>query len=154
MSNAQPVTPEAAARLLDIQDADQRIAYAKQLGVENVIPTLPHSPCLKIRKTGVVLPWNELLAEQGTLVECCDENGNTDPEVWGPLVKNTDMTNSEAHQMAQSIIVNQAKSMSDTHRVAGAVELAPRQYPDNVVPYSDILDNDTADAIRAIRELV
>lgn len=82
----RPVSSPTGADVFEIASESGRAAYLKSLGARNADPPLPHSPCLRIKATGRVLPWNELLAEQRDLAECCDANGNTDPEAWAHLV--------------------------------------------------------------------
>ena len=78
---AAPVRQYSAEALMDA-DTNTRTTMLTQMGVRNACPPLPHSPCVKNKRTGVVLPWNELLAEQHDLFDCCDEFGNTDPAAW------------------------------------------------------------------------
>lgn len=47
---------------------------------------LARSSHLKNKRTGLVLPWNEMLAEQTDIMVNCDASGNTDPEAWEPTV--------------------------------------------------------------------
>ena len=37
---------------------------------------LPHSPFIKIKKTGVIWPWSEEFAARPDLCECCNEDGS------------------------------------------------------------------------------
>lgn len=55
----------------------------RSMGAVNTDPPLPHSKFIKVLKTGRVMPWNELLAEQPhSEVACCDATGDTDPSAW------------------------------------------------------------------------
>lgn len=61
---------------------------------DNAVAPLPHSPCIKIKKTGVIWPWNEEFASRPDLCECCNEDGSPwtgapAPEVAPPPVINT-----------------------------------------------------------------
>lgn len=81
---------------------DQRLMAMKKLGAVNVEPRLPHSPALKVKKTGVIFPWLEILAEQTDKMVCCDLDGNEDEAVWGPKVINHEVSNRELTIMAQA----------------------------------------------------
>lgn len=100
-NTGKPLAGYDPRTIMDTPNEEARIALMRQLGVANVDPPLPHSPCLKNIKTGVVLPWNELLAAQRDLVVCCDENGNTDEAAWGPKVIQGGPTNEELLLAAQ-----------------------------------------------------
>jgi len=41
----------------------------------DVIEPLPQSPCLKIKKTGQIVPWHSSFAQHPDLCECCDKYG-------------------------------------------------------------------------------
>lgn len=150
---ASPVAPESAARLLDMQNENDKLAYAKQLGARNTNPPLPHSPCVRIKATGKIFPWNELLAEQGDLCECCDANGNTDPEAWKPLVIEGASPDAELHMQAQNIIMDQSRALTEEYRVQNAVNMTPHNYPEGAVSYSDMLDAETVDAMMAVKAM-
>lgn len=153
MMTPTPVSPEDARQLLEIQNFDERRAYAQRLGVRNVNPPLPPSPCVRVKATGMILPWNELLAEQSDLCECCDENGNTDPAAWQPKVRTVVVPDEELHRQAHAIITAQATQMSSEYTVQNPVSLKPAQYPDNAVPYSEMLDASTVAALEAIQQM-
>lgn len=105
VNKTRPLAGYDPKQIMDAPDEESRLALMQKLGVVNAIPPLPHSPCLKNIKTGVVLPWNELLAAQRDLVVCCDENGNTDEAVWGPKVVTGGPTNEELAIMARQRIM-------------------------------------------------
>ena len=151
--NPTPVSPEDVKQLLDIQDGEQRLAMAKRLGIKNTNPPLPHSPCVKVKSSGLILPWNELLAEQSDICECCDESGNTDPSVWEPLVKTGGTPDEELHRQAHAIITAQAQKVTNEYRVEHAVSLKPAQYPEGAVSYSDMLDAKTTESLLALKEM-
>lgn len=153
MSNPTPISPEDARQLLDIQDNEQRLAKAKQLGVRNVNPPLPHSPCVKVKATGLILPWNELLADQSDICECCDENGNTDPAAWEPKVVTSGVPDEELHRQAHAIITAQAHKVTNEYKVDNAVSLQPAKYPEGAVSYSDMLDSKTAESLLALKAM-
>lgn len=100
--------------LMDM-DAETRQAAMQRMGVANLLPPLPHSPCLKVIKTGVVHPWNSLLAAQRDLVECCDEHGNTDPAAWKDKVVDHEVDPRVLEMQArQGIIVNRQTAAQQT----------------------------------------
>ena len=37
---------------------------------------LPRSPCIRVKKTGVIWPWSEEFAARPDLCECCNEDGS------------------------------------------------------------------------------
>ena len=90
--------------ILDMDD-ETRTRTLAQMGAANMLPPLPHSPCLKNKKTGIVLPWNELLAAQRDLVDCCDESGNTDPAAWEPRVVKNEVDPRVLQMQAQAQIL-------------------------------------------------
>lgn len=47
---------------------------------------LPHAPCVRVKRTGEILPWTDGFAERSDLCEACDIHGNTDPASWGGVV--------------------------------------------------------------------
>lgn len=154
MANPVPISHEDARALLDIQDEAERLATAKRLGVNNVHPPLEHSPCVRVKSSGLILPWNELLAVQSDICECCDEHGNTDPAAWKHLVIQDGTPDEELHRQAHAIVTAQARQMSEEYRVPNAISLKPATYPEGAVSYSDLLDAKTTDAILALKEMV
>lgn len=141
LNSATAVGGQDVSNLLNMDD-EARLAYMKQMGVRNILPPLPHSPCLKNKKTGIVLPWNNLLAEQQDLVECCDEHGNTDPAAWQPKVITKEaMTQEELLMRSQQQIIMQqfedkqfARPATDTHPNEG-----PSDYERlGVIAFADI----------------
>ena len=127
------------------QDDDAaRIAYMKALGAVNVDPPLPRSSHLRNKKSGLVLPWNEMLAEQRDIMECCDAHGNTDPRAWMPTVDNTEI-DEEARQMeilkAQSLVLAQGKKQSSGYEQPHTpVEAQPMDMPYGAIPLDDLSD--------------
>ncbi len=81
MTESQIGAPRNAGDVLGM-DESQRAAYLQSMGVKNAVPPLPWSPCLKNQKTGVILPWSAMLAEQRDILVNCDEQGRTDPALW------------------------------------------------------------------------
>ena len=81
MIESQIGAPRNAGDVLGM-DESQRAAYLQSMGVKNAVPPLPWSPCLKNQKTGVILPWSAMLAEQRDVLVNCDEQGRTDPSLW------------------------------------------------------------------------
>lgn len=64
------------------QEPDERTAYLASLGVANVAPPLPPSPCVKHIITGEIHQWSEAFAARPDILQNCDEQGNTDPAAW------------------------------------------------------------------------
>lgn len=140
------------------QDDDAaRIAYMKALGAVNVDPPLPRSSHLRNKKSGLVLPWNEMLAEQRDIMECCDVHGNTDPRAWMPTVDNTEI-DEEARQMeilkAQSLVLAQGKKQSSGYEQPHTpVEAQPMDMPYGAIPLDD-LDDERQKQMAALMEMV
>lgn len=144
---AQPFGGYDPSAIMSTDDPQVREQLMRQMGVANLDPPLPHSPCLKIIKTGRVLPWNELLAEQHDLVVCCDENGNTDEAAWKDKVQHNAPTNSELTIMAQQQIMRKQELQRDTYEHAcpnPQLNKGPSEYEkQGVISFTDI---------RALRE--
>ncbi len=141
----KPVQHETGAALFDIDNEDARIAYLKSLGAKNTEPPLPRSTHLKIISSGRVLPYEDILAEQRDLVQNCDQFGNTDPSAWSSQVDNTEIDpNAQRIAMAraQEMVLGQAAKITNTHRVAEAVDdpgkPLPEGLPSNVIAVADI----------------
>lgn len=139
MSQAKPISGYDPRSLLDAQSEAERTALMRQMGVMNVDPPLPHSPCLKIIKTGIVLPWNELLAQQRDLVVCCDETGNTDPAAWADKVVEDAPSNEVLTLMAQQSLFSENHNpyehyMPEAKQVTGASEYEKL----GVISYADV----------------
>lgn len=81
------------------QQHDERMAELANMNPANSAPALGRAPCVKVKATGMVLPWHPDFANRPDLVEDCDENGNTDPASWGAKI--------EAHDPApaQGVVV-------------------------------------------------
>lgn len=138
--SARRMEPESAGTMFGDATEEQRVAYMKSLGATNLDPPLVHSTHLRIKKTGRVLPWNELLAEQTTLVENCDAFGNTDPMAWMPTVKPEGETSSEdMNHWAQSVVLSQASQMTGDFRRADAPVMTarPLDMPNSAVAFDD-----------------
>lgn len=155
--NAQPVSQPTGVHLLDMSP-DARVAEAQRLGIRNAGPPLPKSSHLKVKLTGVVLPWNELLAEQKDLVMCCDASGNTDPEAWRATVSgDTPMTEEQlaSATAAHNTAVAQGTAIADEYRVADAVDTTPHSYPADVMPLDEYyLSAETVQSIHAAKAMV
>lgn len=138
----QPMGGYDPRQILAAPDAATREALMRRIGVANIDPPLPHSPCLKIKRDGRVLPWNELLAQQRDLCECCDENGNTDPAAWEPKVVDNTLTNAELECMArqQLFIKNDTAKTDYEHKVPNPqLNKGPSEYEkQGVISFSDI----------------
>lgn len=127
-------------------NSEERAGFLEHLGVKNATPPLAHSPCLKNKKTGIILPWNPMLAEQRDILECCDEQGNTDPAAWQDKVQE-DSSEDERELMAAAL--NEATSrqnkiaqekMSSFRSTMKKMDQPAQsdQYGDEAVPYEDI----------------
>lgn len=117
-----PVTPAVSLNsVLDMQDAADRQQALQQAGALNASPPLPRSTHLKNKNTGLVLPWNSLLAEQRDIMVCCDAEGNTDPSAWASDVNSVDYTSDERDSLwmdARQRVFEQASTTTDKHRMA------------------------------------
>ena len=69
------------------QQHDERMAELEAMRPANAVPALGRAPCVRIKATGMILPWHPDFANRPDLVEDCDENGNTDPASWGATFK-------------------------------------------------------------------
>lgn len=127
-------------------NSEERAGFLEHLGVKNATPPLAHSPCLKNKKTGIILPWNPMLAEQRDILECCDEQGNTDPAAWQDKVQED---NSEDERELMAAALNEATSrqskiaqegMSSFRSTMKKMDQPAQsdQYGDEAVPYEDI----------------
>nr|DAM10816.1 MAG TPA: hypothetical protein [Caudoviricetes sp.] len=127
-------------------NSEERAGFLEHLGVKNATPPLAHSPCLKNKKTGIILPWNPMLAEQRDILECCDKQGNTDPAAWQDKVQE-DSSEDERELMAAAL--NEATSrqskiaqegMSSFRSTMKKMDQPAQsdQYGDEAVPYEDI----------------
>ena len=125
--------------ILTARDEETRRTLMRQMGVANLDPPLPHSPCLKNRLTGRVLPWNELLAAQRDLVECCDEDGNTDEAVWGPKVVENAPSNRELSLQAQQALLGTQRKEFEHPAPAGQVNADPDGFEKHgAVSFADV----------------
>ena len=127
-------------------NSEERAGFLEHLGVKNATPPLAHSPCLKNKQTGIILPWNPMLAEQRDILECCDEQGNTDPAAWQDKVQE-DSSEDERELMAAAL--NEATSRQNTiaqEKMSSFRSTMKKmdqpaqsdQYGDEAVPYEDI----------------
>lgn len=145
---SQYVTPQtidgnSGGSVFSNEDEAARIAYMKAMGAVNVDPPLPRSSHLRNKKTGLVLPWNEMLAEQRDIMECCDASGNNDPRAWMPTVDNSEV-DEDARQAeilrAQSLVLAQGKRQSSGYEQPHTpVEAQPMDMPYGAVPLDDLV---------------
>lgn len=142
----QPVAQPTGSAIFDFQTDAERVAYMRALGAKNTEPPLVRSTHLRVKATGQVHPWNELMAEQSALVDNCDEFGNTDPDAWAPEVNQEEYDENEklmlmAKAKAQMVAQREGKHMHSDHAVQGSpnpdVPL-PMEYPNAAVPYDEI----------------
>lgn len=153
----QPIDGGAPASVFSNDDDASRIAYMKSLGAVNVDPPLPRSSHLKNKKSGLVLPWNEMLAEQRDIMECCDASGNTDPRAWVPTVDNSEV-DEDARQAeilrAQSLVLAQGKKQSSGYEQPHTpVEAQPMDMPYGAIPLDD-LNDERQKQMAALMEMV
>ncbi len=121
--------------------AEERNAYMRSLGAKNILPPLPRSSHVRNRKTGKIYPWNELLAEQQELMECCDATGNTDPNAWMPTVAtNPDEPVNGDLLQAKMLRDAVAQEMTSQYLQPNAPVTQPQEapLPDNTVVFTDI----------------
>lgn len=139
---AQPIPQPSYDQIFDMAE-ETRVAYMKSLGAKNLDPPLPRSSHLRNKQNGRVLPWDEMLAEQRDIMECCDANGNTDPAAWIPTVDTSNHDPEERAELmakAQAIVASQAIAASNTYRQSGT----PGDYhpdggfPQGVVTYDEV----------------
>lgn len=119
--------------VFDAKSGDELNGVLRSLGAVNARPPLPHTPYVKIKKTGRILPWNPLLADQGELVENCDVNGNTDPNAWkDSVVTEGGELSPEELALYSSKIMEQATHMQEGFKqtyVAPAIHPVEQQEP-------------------------
>lgn len=127
-------------------NSEERAGFLEHLGVKNATPPLAHSPCLKNKKTGIILPWNPMLAEQRDILECCDEQGNTDPAAWQDKVQE-DSSEDERELMAAALSEATSRQNKITQEKMSSFRSTMKkmdqpaqsdQYGDEAVPYEDI----------------
>lgn len=114
-----PVAGVDLKGILNEQDLALRQAAMQRAGAQNTRPPLPRSSHLRNKITGLVLPWNDILAEQRDIMECCDADGNTDPTAWMDTVNPEEYTDAERDELmaqARSSVLQHAKSVTDTYR--------------------------------------
>lgn len=126
------------------ESPDAMFEVMRRMGAKNLVPPLPRAKYLKVKATGRVIPYDDMMAEQTDLVECCDKNGNTDPEAWAnDLLPEIDTNDSEQRELlmleARNIAVAQARAMSESHKVPGVQqEVNAPVYPDGVMTYDEM----------------
>ena len=126
--------------------SEVRAGFLEHLGVKNSTPPLAHSPCLKNKKTGIILPWTPMLAEQRDILECCDEQGKTDPAAWQDKVQE-DSSEDERELMAAALNEATYRQNKIAHEGMNSFRSTMKkmdqpaqsdQYGDEAVPYEDI----------------
>ena len=140
MTEIQSGAPRDAGAVLGM-DESQRAAYLQSMGVKNAVPPLPWSPCLKNQKTGVILPWSAMLAEQRDVLVNCDEQGRTDPALWADRLPDLqeapgDLMDEALREATRKTAEKTMAGMRPTMKLS---EQAPADagYGD-AVPYADI----------------
>lgn len=84
-----------------MKSTEESIADLRAMGAKNTDPPLAPSPCLKVIKTGVIVPWVESMAERPDLCVNCDENGNEDPAAWWGRLPRGMRTDGSMPQLAE-----------------------------------------------------
>lgn len=151
IGGGSPIDPNA---VLGLDDA-ARVSAMKAMGAKNVDPPLVRSSHLKNVKTGIVFPWNEMLAEQTEIMVNCDASGNTDPSAWLPTVQAEDLSDDERMEMlhARSLSVAQGNSMSQGYETPRSIPTQNQPiFPDGVVAfddttYADVISQEAFDAL-------
>lgn len=134
-------------RILIMDDEEERAASMRALGAKNIAPPLPRSSHLLLKRSGHVIPYDPMFAEQRDLVANCDATGNTDPAAWMPTVVE-EVVDPVAERSrlaaAQAEVLTQAMSMSTRYRMPDAVDLSPRpmEMPNGAVPIKDLPASD------------
>lgn len=136
---AKPVPTQDPSAVFDLDD-NQRADYLASLGAKNATPPLPHSPYLKMKKTGKILPWEEIFAEHRDAFECCDEHGNTDPEAWrDKIITAPDVDPLEKQARVMTAVYESVKYI-DKYKVEHAPEINNKKEQPKILFYSDILE--------------
>ena len=153
----RPIDSAPVVNVLDL-DEESRLMYMKSLGAKNVDPPLPRSSHLRNKLNGRVLPWNNLLAEQRDIMECCDAEGNTDPSAWEPTVIEEEYDPAEHSLLmtkAQEVVYQQSAGISNQYRSEEAIDMAPRPmaYANGAVPF-DQVSSITADDLNRLEAMV
>lgn len=133
--------------ILNMQHDDDMMRALESVGAMNAAPALRRSSHLKNKNTGVVLPWNPLLAEQRDIMVNCDAAGNTDPEAWEPSVIEAEYTDDERdmdYWEARNTVVQEAMRLHTTYRRdphETSIPIATRKVPDDVMPLEEYYDS-------------
>lgn len=146
---ATPIQQADPVAVFDLRDDASRVAYFKQLGARNCDPPLPHSPCLRNKQTGAILPWEPILAEQTEILECCDEEGNTDPAAWQHKVIEEATLDPDTAQMlalqkmrqqeqVRTMVKNEMQNMGFKQQEAVITQPVPEEMPYGAVPYDEV----------------
>lgn len=146
---AMPIQQADPVAVFDLRDDASRVAYFKQLGARNCDPPLPHSPCLRNKQTGAILPWEPILAEQTEILECCDETGNTDPAAWQHRVIEEDVLDPDTAQMLalqkmrqqeqmRMMVKNEMRNMGYKQQEAVITQPVSEEMPYGAVPYDEV----------------
>lgn len=145
---ARPIGSPATVGVLSLESDAARDEYMRQLGAVNIRPPLPRSTHLRNKRNGHVLPWEEILAEQPDIFDCCDASGNTDPSAWETDVDYSDYDPEDrqvAILQAQERALLQAREHATTMMGDFKVEsirnpnvVKTSEYPNGAVPYENV----------------
>lgn len=130
--------------LMDSAFDNPQIETLQRLGVVSAFDPLPHSAFLRNKKTGVVLPYSERLAQMRDIMENCDRFGNTDPAMWMPTVVKDEGIDPDLHaELLHSAItnINQAKNQTPEMKVNDPAE---RQMPYGAKPFDHFMNSQSA----------
>lgn len=130
--------------LMDSAFDNPQVETLQKLGVVSAFEPLPHSAFLRNKKTGVVLPYSERLAQMRDIMENCDRFGNTDPAMWMPTVVKDEGMDPDLHaELLHSAIanINQAKNQTPEMKINDPAE---RQMPYNAKPFDHFMNKQSA----------
>lgn len=140
MNTSGMITKPDMRNLLNLPQ-DDMVEALQRTGAMNAQPPLVRSSHLKNKVTGLVLPWNPLIAEQRDIMENCDANGNTDPSAWEGTVDMREYTEADRdadYWAARESVVQQAMQMTDGYAHSLQTSEIPkrnRHVPDDVQTY-------------------
>lgn len=130
--------------LMDSAFDNPQVETLQRLGVVSAFEPLPHSAFLKNKKTGVVLPYSDRLAQMRDIMENCDRFGNTDPAMWMPtVVQEGDYDPDLQAALLHSAIanINQAKNQTPAPVVNDPNE---RKMPYGAKPFDTFMSDRSA----------
>lgn len=129
---------------------DEMFQAFQRSGAVNAAPPLVRSTHLKNKNTGVVFPWNPLLAEQRDIMVNCDVHGNTDPVAWQDAVNPEPYTEEDRDRdywAARESVVKQAMQLSGGYEQSLQASSIPQnnRIPGDVEPLDKYYERLAAD---------